>query len=316
MFEAAGETGVQHWRKLGLVFCGNGQFPWMRSHAAVPFARHLRDDLFRVYFSTRDSCNRSVTGALTMDLPGDLSSPPKVLEILPEPVIAPGELGCFDDSGAMLSWITDVGDQRYYYYIGWNRGVTVPFRNALGLAIGAGEAVPVRYAPGPIVDRAPFEPHFVASACVLPGEGGWHMWYLSCTGWDLAGAQPVHRYHIKYASSPDGIAWRRRGQVAIDYASGDEYAISRPTVIRDGDLWRMWFSHRGRAYRIGYAESADAVNWRRLDGLVDLDVSGTGWDAEMIEYPHVFDHKGRRYMLYNGNGYGKSGFGLAVLDDA
>jgi hypothetical protein len=37
-----------------------------------------------------------------------------------------------------------------------------------------------------------------------------------------------------------------------------------------------------------------------------------GWDSEMIEYPFVFEHDGLRYMLYNGNGYGRSGFGLAV----
>ncbi len=34
----------------------------------------------------------------------------------------------------------------------------------------------------------------------------------------------------------------------------------------------------------------------------------------MIEFPRVFDHGGRRFMLYNGNGYGKTGFGLAVLE--
>ncbi|MDR0233611.1 MAG: hypothetical protein LBI31_02235 [Zoogloeaceae bacterium] len=35
---------------------------------------------------------------------------------------------------------------------------------------------------------------------------------------------------------------------------------------------------------------------------------------EMIEYSIVFDHGRQRYMLYNGNGYGKTGFGLAVLE--
>ena len=46
---------------------------------------------------------------------------------------------------------------------------------------------------------------------------------------------------------------------------------------------------------------------------VGIDVSADGWDSEMIEYPFVFDYKGQRYMLYDGNGYGKTGFGLAVL---
>jgi len=35
--------------------------------------------------------------------------------------------------------------------------------------------------------------------------------------------------------------------------------------------------------------------------------------AESIEYAHVFDHKGSLYMLYNGNSYGKTGIGLAIL---
>ena len=76
----------------------------------------------------------------------------------------------------------------------------------------------------------------------------------------------------------------------------------------------MWYSYRGASYRIGYAESHDGRQWRRLDTRVGIDVSLAGWDSEMIEYPFVFDHKELRYMLYNGNGYGKTGFGLAVLE--
>jgi hypothetical protein len=46
-----------------------------------------------------------------------------------------------------------------------------------------------------------------------------------------------------------------------------------------------------------------------------IDVSAEGWDSEMIEYPFVFKHKGLRYMIYNGNGYGKTGFGLAACSE-
>ena len=48
---------------------------------------------------------------------------------------------------------------------------------------------------------------------------------------------------------------------------------------------------------------------------VGIDVSPYGWDSEMIEYPFIFEHKDRIYMLYNGNGFGKTGFGLAVLEN-
>jgi hypothetical protein len=34
----------------------------------------------------------------------------------------------------------------------------------------------------------------------------------------------------------------------------------------------------------------------------------------MIEYAYVFDHNGNRFMIYNGNGFGKSGLGYARME--
>jgi hypothetical protein len=79
----------------------------------------------------------------------------------------------------------------------------------------------------------------------------------------------------------------------------------------------MWFSYRsgnGTAYRIGYAHSADGKIWDRKKKS-SIDVSKSGWDSKMTCYPFVFDHKDKLYMLYNGNDYGKNGFGLAVLEN-
>ena len=294
------------WRKLGPTPLPHKRPAWMRSHAAVPFAEPVQGSVVRVYFSARDDRNRSHTGWALVDL----KEPSRVLEISTEPVLAPGALGCFDDSGAMLTWIARDGERRLLYYIGWNLGVTVPFRNAIGLAISKAGGPFARYAEGPIVDRTPAEPHFVASCCVIPDGSHWRMWYLACVRWD---EKVRHYYHLRYAESPDGIHWHRDGKVAIDFRDPSEYAISRPSVMRDADAWRMWFSARGDRYRIWSAESADGRAWRGADRPA-LDVSASGWDADMVEYPHVFDHGGQRYMLYNGNGYGQSGFGLAVLE--
>ena len=81
----------------------------------------------------------------------------------------------------------------------------------------------------------------------------------------------------------------------------------------DGDLYRMWFCARGKAYRIYCAESADGISWDRR-AEPDIGVSDSGWDSEMVEYPFVFDHKSDRYMLYAGNDFGRTGFGLARLE--
>lgn len=298
------------WEKRGLIFNTDAQRPWMTSHAAVPFARMREGTIYEVLFSCRDRAGRSQVASVLIDI----ERPQEILELSSVPLLVPGNLGEFDDSGAMLSWISPSGiaDRNYWYYIGWNLGVTVPFRNSIGMAIEQSGGSQRAFA-GPILDRSRDEPHFVASCCVLREPEGWRMYYLSCVAWSMTSGKARHHYHIKYAESDDGLEWRRPGTIAIDFSSPEEYAISRPSVIGTrSDGYRMWYSHRGTAYRIGYAESDDGIIWDRLDQAVGIDVSESGWDSDMLCYPHVVVHDDRELLFYNGNDYGRSGFGLAV----
>ena len=72
--------------------------------------------------------------------------------------------------------------------------------------------------------------------------------------------------------------------------------------------------NRDRGYRIGHAWSDDLVNWTREDEDPLLDVTPGDWDADMLCYPHAFECDGKVYLLYNGNEFGRYGFGLAVLE--
>ncbi|MCK4500342.1 hypothetical protein KAU11_07585 [Candidatus Babeliales bacterium] len=298
------------WIKKGLIFEPKGNFDWMHTHAAVPIADKIKGDLYKIYFATRDKENRSHIAYIKIDI----KNPKKTLYISENPVLKPGVLGTFDDSGAMVSLIVNHEGEKYLYYAGWNLGVTVPFRNSIGLAISQdGGKTFNKYSKGPILDRNILEPYFVGNPSVIIDGNVWKMWYLSCVKWIMENNKPKHYYHIKYAESKDGIDWIRKGIVCIDFKSKDEYAISRPCVIKENSIYKMWYSYRGESYRIGYAESTDGLQWERKDEEAGIDVSDSGWDSEMIEYPFVFDHKGCRYMLYNGNGYGKTGIGLAVL---
>ena len=299
------------WIKRGRIFAPPNGLSWMVSHASVPCVKALDEDLVRVFFSGRDEAGRSRVGSFDFDP----RHPERVTTIHEGPALGPGHLGSFDESGTMGSWVLDHEGSTWMYYIGWTRGVSVPFYNSIGLARSQDGGLSFqKVAEGPIVGRDTIDPYFTASSCVLIDEGIWKMWYLSCTGWEMVAGNPRHSYHIRYAESDDGLAWKRSGRVCIDYRSKDEYAISRPSVVRDGNLYRMWYSYRGASYRIGYAESADGVAWMRKDEDVGIDVSPGGWDSEMIEYPCVFNCAGARYMLYNGNGYGATGIGLAVLE--
>jgi hypothetical protein len=300
----------QRWIKKGLIFEPPKNLNWMVSHAAVPFALRMDQDLYRIFFSSRDNYNRSQTGFLELDI----KNPKDILQITNDPALKIGEGGTFDESGAMSSWLVDHDDRIYLYYIAWNVGATIPFRNSIGLAISCdGGKTFEKYGDGPIMDRSIYDACFVASSCVLIESGIWRMWYLSCIKWVVDANGAKHYYHIKYAESKDGIEWERKGIVCIDFKSPDEYAISRPCVLKEYGIYKMWYSYRGESYKIGYAESEDGIHFNRMDEKVGIDVSETGWDSEMICYPHVFEHNSEKYMLYNGNGYGKSGIGLAVL---
>ena len=192
-------------------------------------------------------------------------------------------------------------------------GSTVRMHLVAGLAVSVdgGESF-TRVSRVPILDRTDAEPYTLNTApCVLREGTCWRMWYVSGVGWVH---RDLPRYNIKYAESDDGIHWHRPGRVCIDFASAEEHALARPCVLKEDGVYRMWFSHKGEHYRIGYAESLDGLRWERDDTRAGIDVSMSGWDSTMIEYSYVFGHRGRKYMLYNGNDYGREGIGIAVAE--
>jgi len=302
---------LMKWRKLGLIFAPDNNYPWMVSHAANPVAEWIGGCEFRVYFSCRDNQNRSHIGFVEFDL----RRPQKILRIAEQPLVSPGERGYFDDSGASMGCLVISEGKRYLYYLGWNLGVTVPWRNSIGLAVSDVDKLTFqKYSTAPIVDRNEVDPFSLSYPWVIRDGSIWRMWYGSNLGWGKQHSDMKHV--IKYAESSDGIRWYRDGIVAIPLLYEEEWGIAKPCVIRNDTTYTMWYSTRqGNTYRIGYAVSSDAIHWQRKDDEVGIDVSESGWDSEMIEYPFVFDHGGKRYMLYNGNGFGRTGFGLAVLDE-
>lgn len=295
------------WQKLGLLFAPPRNLPWLASHAAIPVAFPIGRE-YRVYYSGRDDQGRARIGFFEFN-PDELD---RGLIVDPNPAIDLGPLGTFDDRGVTSSWVLRDGESVLHYYSGWSLGVTVPFYFYVGLARSNDDGKTFRsVSPAPVLERSNVDPYLTASPCVLREGDLWRMWYVSGTRWESRPNETRHYYHIKYAESNDGIRWDRRGHVCIDYRDREEYAIARPCVLKTARGYRMWYSYRGERYRIGYAESADGLCWQRKDNEVGIDVSPEGWDSEMVCYAYVFAHRERLYMLYNGNGYGQTGIGLA-----
>lgn len=279
----------------------------MRTHAANPVAMHLNDDVIKVFFGSRDDNQRSHIWYLDIELKDDKFN---LIGLAKDPVLHHGNLGAFDDSGVSIGCIVQNNLAFYLYYMGWNLGVTVPWRNSIGLALGDNSTGHYqKYSSAPIFDRNHYDPFTISYPCVIQDEGIWKMWYGSNLCW---GKQQTDMDHvIKYAWSNDGIHWNTKGEISLNLILPEEYALCRPWVIKENGMYKMWFCFRGDSYRIGYAESKNGVEFIRKPGNV-IDVSESGWDSEMVSYPSLFKHKNKLYMFYNGNGYGRTGFGVAI----
>ena len=305
---------MQNWKKLGLIYENDGKRPWAVSHAMLPNVEHLGGGEFRVYYCPRDEKSRSRPACFDFHM----DNPPHTYNHSADPLLDLGPPGSFDSAAVMPTCIIPINGKRHMFFNGWHLGKEVPFYGFTGIAEETKDGNFRKLSAHPnALSYSQTDPYSTFSPFVMQEGDNWHMWYMSMLRWEEDG---THFYHIKYAQSDDGLNWTPTDKVCIDFAGPEEYAIARPVVLKDGDIYKMWFSSRAlngiETYRIRYAESRDGLNWERMDHLVGLDVSAEGWDSEMIEYPYVFDYEGKRYMLYNGNHYGATGIGMAVLEDS
>jgi hypothetical protein len=305
------------WKKMGLIYNVNGIYEWNKSHAQVPVVDVLEDRL-RIYYATRSQAGKSNISFIEVEK----NNPSKIIFENKYPLFDFGEIGLFDDSGLMPSSIVSVGEKiKYLYYIGWTTRVTVPYHNSIGLAISTDDGITFKKSfQGPIITINNIEPYFSGTAFVLFDDDSFKMWYLSCVGWEIYDHKPEPLYNIKYSESKDGINWAQTGKIAIPLYE-DEGGLVSASVMRGPEKYYMWYGKRKKkdyrnnkenSYRIGYAESENGIDWQRKDELAGINVSPNGWDSEMISYPYVVSYDNKLLMFYNGNCFGKTGFGCAI----
>jgi hypothetical protein len=314
------------WKKLGKIFdptehkLPNGCSEFAQSPQTLVF-----DDFVRIYFSTRakDSTGKFLSHIAFVDFDKDLKN---IQRISSDTVIKLGNLGCFDEHGIFpINPVMHEG-RILAYTTGWSRRVSVSVETSIGLAYSEDNGLTFRkVGEGPVLTSSLHEPFLVGDAFVCVFAGVYYMWYIFGTKWAEydKGSQPDRVYKIGYATSADGITWAKQNKRLIADKLNEDECQALPTVIKIKDTYHMFFCYReavgfrktkGRGYRIGYAYSSDLVNWTRDDDK-GIDVSANSWDSDMMCYPHVFECNGKVYLLYNGNEFGKYGFGLAVLEE-
>lgn len=314
------------WKKLGRVFDPSTvkDIPWLKDYAQAPNSL-IFDKFVRVYFSCRpdkDENGQYVSYCAYVDL--DRQDLTKVLDMAKRPVLALGSLGEFDEFGTYPISVIRNDNRIIGYYGGWTRGASIRYNTSIGLAFSHDDGKTFfKYGNGPVISFSPFEPYNIGSMKIRRYDDTWFMFYVAGSKWKIIDGQTEPTYKIRMAISENGIDWFRLNKNIIPNRLEEDEAQSGPDVIYLNGLYHMFFCYR-RSYdyrgkegglRIGYAYSRDLFEWHRDDSKAGITVSEEGWDSEMVRYPHVFELDDKLYMLYNGNDFGRTGFGLAIMED-
>ncbi|TNC80756.1 MAG: hypothetical protein C9356_12720 [Oleiphilus sp.] len=315
------------WNKIGKVFDPtqygliNGCKEFAQSPQALEF-----NDFVRVYFSTRarDPENGKFLSHIAyVDMSKDFR---EILKVSNTSVIDLGVLGTFDEHGIFPINVMRHDDRILAYTCGWSRRSSTSVETGIGFAESFDSGATFeKLGSGPIVGASLNEPFLVGDAFVRYFEGKFHMWYMFGIKWAVMEeeAAPDRVYKIGHATSMNGIDWKKEEglQVVPDKLHENE-SMALPTVEFFDGRYHMFFCYRessdfrnnsARGYRLGYAYSYDLKSWVRNDKLGGAVVSKTGWDSEMQCYPHLLKMGGDLFLLYNGNEFGRFGFGVLKL---
>ena len=288
------------WNKLGMIYRVNNTHPSLLTHASNPLAMYLSEDVYRIFYSGRDSDNRSSVSYVDYDIVQR-----EVVNDHKKPIIEPREHTFYSHGITIGNYWEQDGDT-YIGFMGWQQKKGQHWRGDIGKFNLRNKEVALLLGTSDEDQISLSYPH-VENEC-----GIYKMWYGSTIDWSSANGEMVHV--IKYAESQDCKKWEHKG-LAVPYRLGVAQAFSKPSVYSDELGSHMWFSYRsgdGTPYRIGYAFSKDGKSWSMEQS--NMTVSESGWDSQMVCYPYVFRHKQELYMLYNGNKHGSEGFGLSVVE--
>jgi hypothetical protein len=299
------------WKKMGLIV-SPAHTKYSTSHCQHPTPVKIFENIYRVFYGSRNSENLTQVFSFDFDIDNL-----KVLDIESLPLLTLGELGGFDQHGIYPSSVVENQDGNFFLYtIGFTQGKQPLYHTGIGLSTMNNECRNLnKFSIAPILSVSEYDPCNITGPYVIKENEIYRMWYVSCFKWTINEGYYQSHYHIKYAESVDGINWKRDGLVSIDHVHPGETNIARPWILKEDGIYKAWFSYccGKQGYRIGYAESADGgYKFERMDHLAGIHPSDEPWENEAVAYPAVIVHKGKKYMFYNGNKFGKDGVALAI----
>ena len=257
-------------------------------------------------WSTRDIGNRSwVVGATGSFDNGRLTIDWDTRFV----ALRPGVKGAFDSDGVSGSDVeVNTDGSISLYYFGWQRLEDSSWLNGIGVASGPIGDELERVSNGPILSRDIQDPFSVAYP-FLSRTSDSELLYSTYVEYADPRITQSFKYVVK-KSSMSSATWRLedRSQIALEEILGAS-AYSRPTIFRHENREVLLCSVRGLKYEIRGWVMGD-IGWERRGCYDGHPLRGpSSCESTCYQFPFFQDED--CFLLYNGDNYGLSGFGLA-----
>jgi hypothetical protein len=302
---------IIRFRRLGKLF---GPETFLAQGIAItytsnPVAYHLHGSLFRIYFNSRDTMNRSEVWSVDFDL--------QAMQIVESSLKVQldyrGKFPQYCQNGISLGSVFTLSNERFIGFMGWY----VPHRKHWVGEIGRlridSEFNLELFDSSPWIGISPDDPVSLSYPAVQEVKGGSDIWYGTTRTWDAGNGEMLHTLERSHLDHYGAIT---KTQAVVPYQLGEAQAFSRPSLINAGGVTLFSYSFRGNQNKYQIAvRTMEAIGESVEFGEPSVFSPGQiAWENEMVEYPYMVQYQGKIFMLYNGNSFGKSGIGLAEIE--
>ena len=275
------------------------------SHAANPVVVKIAEHSYRIFFNSRDLNQKSSVYSVDFNLDSQL--------IIPNTFKIQFLLGTSDSyfkDGVSLGSHFQLDGVDWIGFMGWVNPPSEHWYGTIG-RLRLNSNFDFEYIEeSPWFGLDSYDQTSLSYPAVYFSKNVMHVWYGTTLSWDGGNGEMVHV--LKEKISTDFVQFENSTRV-VEWKLGESQAFSRPSVAEVQGHFLMAYSVRGSStkYRIGFGIIED--DSPIIKEIATYPTSKSRWESEMVEYPCLVSHKNSIFMFYNGNGYGKSGIGLARL---
>ena len=275
------------------------------SHAANPVVVKMDEFSHRIFFNSRDLNQRSSVYSVDINLDSQRLIP----DTLRIQFLLEFSESYFKD-GISLGSYFELDGVHWISFMGWINPPSEHWYGTIG-RFRLNSNFDLEYIEeNPWFDLDSDDPISLSYSAVYVTQNVMHIWYGSTLTWDGGNGEMVHI--LKEKISKDFLKFQNSNRF-VEWKMGESQAFSRPSVVEVQDYFLLAYSVRGNTtkYRIGFGIIEDRSHVVRQIAIYPTSTST--WESEMVEYPCLVSHKDSIFMFYNGDGYGKSGIGLAQV---